>query len=125
MRSTALSKIPDGVESTIAQDLWNYSTPQGKEIWWITEEDGLEVGPVDIKTVLDRYALAVILYTIGGHKWIDKPHFLSNMIVCHWNEVDDDYFFYCSSTYIGTTCTCGNSEVITLNLSEILRNVEP
>ena len=54
----------------MAQNLWNSSTPQGKSIWWLTEEDGLEVDPVDSKTVLERYALAVIFYATGGQTWI-------------------------------------------------------
>ena len=60
-----MSKIPGGMGSAMPQNLWNLSTPQGKSIWWLTEEDGLEVDPVYSKTVLERYALAVILYATG------------------------------------------------------------
>ena len=90
MKSTVLSKIPGGMGSAMAQNLWNLSTPQGKAIWWMTDEDGLEVEPVDSKTVLDRSALAVIFYATGGQTWIEKAHLLSKMSVCHWNEYDED-----------------------------------
>ena len=45
MRSTVMSKIPGGMESAMDHNLWNDSTPQGKAIRWLTEEDGLEVDP--------------------------------------------------------------------------------
>ena len=93
-----------GIGSAMPQNLWNFSTPQGKSIWWLTEEDGLEVDPVYSKTLLERYALAIIFYATGGHTWIYKDHFLSSMSVCHWNEIDEyDYDYNPSSTYVGKT----------------------
>ena len=52
MRSTVLSKIPDGMGSSMAQNLWNDYTPQGKEIRWLAEEDGLEVDPSDSEVLV-------------------------------------------------------------------------
>ena len=123
-----LSKIPGGMESSMAQNLWNDSTPQGKAIRWLTEQDGLEVDPSESEVLVQRYALAVIFYATGGKKrenkgWIKKAHFLSNMSVCHWNEPDDDPFSY--DSFLGTACTDGNSEVKTLSLSKFLKNEEP
>ena len=47
-----------------------------------------------------------------GHPWIDKAHLLSNMSVCHCNEYDEnDYDYNPSSSYVGTNCTDGSSEV--------------
>ena len=113
----------DGMESAMAQNLWNDSTPQGKEMRWPAEEDGLEVDPSDSEVLVQRYALAVIFYATGGETWIDKSHFLSKMSVCDWNELDeDDYAF---RTYLGTNCTDGNAEVYTLNLGKFLKNKEP
>ena len=83
--------------SEMAQNQWNSSTPQGKSIWRLSEEYGLEVDPVDSKTVLDRYALAVIFYVTGGQTWIKKSHFLSNMRIFHWNEYDEDDYDYNNS----------------------------
>ena len=83
--------------SAMPQNLWNSSTSQGKAIWWLTEDDGLEVDPVDSNTVLERNSLAVIFYDTGGQTWYEKAHFLSNMIVCHWNEYDEDDYDYNNS----------------------------
>ena len=88
MSSTILSKIPGGMESAMAQNLWNDYTPQVKAIWWRTEEDGLEVDPSYTEVLVQRYALAVIFYATGGDTWIDRAHLLSNMSVCHWNDRD-------------------------------------
>ena len=77
MRYTVLSKIPGGMKSSMAQNLWNDSTPQGKAIRWLTEEDGLEVDPANSEVLVQRYALAVIFYATGGDTWIDKTRFLS------------------------------------------------
>ena len=77
MRYTVLSKIPDGMGSAMAQNLWNDSMPQGKAIRWLAEEDGLEVDPLDSEVLVQRYALAVIFYATGGDTWIDKARFLS------------------------------------------------
>ena len=92
------------MESSMAQNLWNDSTPQGKAIRWLAEEDGLEVDPAESEVLVQRYALAVIFYATGGKKrenkaWIKKANFLSNMSVCHWNE-SDDYGF----NFVGTNC---------------------
>ena len=115
--------------SAMAQNLWNDSTPQGKAIRWLAEEDGLVVDPADSEVLVQRYALAVIFYATGGETWIDKAHFLSNMSVCHWNEDDvSDYDYNPTSysyTYLGTNCTDGNSEVKTLSLGKFLKNEEP
>ena len=43
------------------------------------------------------------------------------MSVCDWNELDD----YNDSSYLGTKCTGGNSEVNTLLLGKFLKNEEP
>ena len=123
-----LSKIPGGMESAMAQNLWNYSTPQGKAIRWLAEEYGLEVDPSESEVLVQRYALDVIFYATGGKKrenkaWIKKAHFLSNMSVCHWNEPDDDTFTF--ESYLGTNCRDGNSEVNALSLSKSLKNEEP
>ena len=123
-----LSKIPCGMESAMAQNLWNDSTPQGKAIRWLAEEDGLEVDPWESDVLVQRYALVVIFYATGGKKrenkgWIKKAHFLSNMSVCHWNEPDDDTFTY--DSFLGTNCPDGNSEVKELSLSKFLKNEEP
>ena len=112
------------MESAMAQNLWNDSTPQGKAIWWLAEEDGLEVDPSDSEVLVQRYALAAIFYATGGETWIAKAHFLSNMSVCDWNEIDDDED-YDYLSYLGTDCTDGNSEVNTLNLRKFLKNEEP
>ena len=118
-----LLKTPYGMGSAMAQNLWNDSTPQGKAIRWLAEEDGLEVDPADSEVLVQRYALAVISYSTGGKTCIDKAHFLSKMSVCDWNELDeDDYAF---RTYLGTNCTDGNSEVYALNLGKFLKNKEP
>ena len=79
------------------QNLWNSSTPQGKSIWWLTEEYGLEVDPVDSKTVLERYSLDVVFYDTGVRHGFKKAHFLSNMSVFHWNEYDGDDYEYNNS----------------------------
>ena len=118
-----LSKIPDGMGSAMAQNLWNDSTPQGKEIRWLAEEDGLEVDPAESEALVQRYALAVIFYATGGETWIDKANFLSNMSVCHWNGRDEDYYKY--SYYLGKNCTDGNSEVNSLILGKFLKKEEP
>ena len=119
-----LSKIPDGIGSAMAQNLWNYSRPQGKAIWWLAEEDGLEVDPAESEVLVQRYSLAVIFYAAGGETWIDKAHFLSKMSVCDWNELDEyDYIDY--SYYLGANCTGGNSEVNTLLLGKFLKKEEP
>ena len=116
------------MESAMAQNLWNDSTPQGKAIRWLAEEDGLEVDPLDSEVLVQRYALAVIFYATGGKKrenkgWIKKANFLSNMSVCHWNEPDDeDEYTY---SILGTNCPDGNSEVKTLSLGKFLKNEEP
>ena len=49
------------------------------------------------------------------------------MSVCYWNEheEDDNYYFGTTTTYLGTTCTDGNSEVNTLSLGKFLKNEEP
>ena len=127
-----LSKIPDEMGSAMAQNLWNDSTPQGQAIWWLTEEDGFEVDPSDSEVLVQRYALAVIFYASGGKirekkAWIHKAHFLSNMSVCHWNEIDEDDYHELGeiTKYVGTKCTDGNSEVNTLFLSKFLKNEEP
>ena len=107
-----MSKIPDVMGITMAQNQWDLSTPQGKAIWCMTEEDGLEVDPVDRNTVLERYALDVVFYATGGQTWTEKAHFLSNMSVYHWNEYDaDDYDYNPSSRHVGTNCTDGSSEI--------------
>ena len=116
------------MESSMAQNLWNDSTSQGKAIRWLAEEDGLEVDPLDSEVLVQRYALAVIFYATGGKKrenkaWIKKAHFLSNMSVCHWNEPDDDDFNF--DSFLGTNCPDGNSEVKTLSLGKSLKNEEP
>ena len=110
--------------STMAQNLWNDSTPQGKAIRWLAEEDGLEVDPSDSEVIVQRYALAVIFYATGGETWIEKAHFLSNMSVCHWNERDEDDVEE-HTKYVGTKCTDGNSEVNTLLLGKFLKKEEP
>ena len=126
-----LSKIPDGMGSAMAQNLWNDSTPQGKAIRWLAEEDGLEVDPADSEVLVQRYALAVFFYATGGETWIHKAHFLSNMNVCHWNELDlDDQAGSHDSrniktTYVGTNCTEGGSTVTSLLLSKFLSNPDP
>ena len=76
MRSKVLSKSLSGMGSAMAQNLWNFSTPKEKSIWWLTEEYGLEVDPVDSKTVVERYALAVIFYATGGSDMYLKGSFL-------------------------------------------------
>ena len=75
-----LSKIPDGMGSAMAQNLLNDSTPQGKAIRWLAEEDGLEVDPSESEVLVQRYALAVIYYATGGKKrenkgWFNKANF--------------------------------------------------
>ena len=111
----------------MAQNLWNDSTPQGKAIRWLAEEDGLEVYPADSEVLVQSYALAVIFYATGGETWIEKAHFLSNMSVCHWNERDeyDPMRVHEVYLYLGTTCTDYNSEVNTLSLGKFLKNGEP
>ena len=109
----------------MAQNQWNDSTPQGNSIWWLAEEDGLEVDPSDSDVLLQRHALSVIFYATKGGKSknkdrIKKAHLLSNMSVCHWNERDDND---CNNySYLGTNCTDGNSEVNTLSLGKFLKN---
>ena len=116
------------MESAMAQNLWNDSTPQGKAIRWLAEEDGLEVDPLESEVLVQRYALAVIFYATGGKKrenkaWIKKANFLSNMSVCHWNEPDDEDEY--SYSILGTNCPDGNSEVKKLSLGKFLKNEEP
>ena len=111
--------------SDMAQNLWNDSTPQGKAIWLLAEEDGSEVDPLDSEVLVQRYALAVIFYATGEETWIDKAHFLSNMSVCHWNELDEDDCDYDYYSYLGTNCNDGNYEVNTLSLGKFLKNEEP
>ena len=108
--------------SAMAQNLWNDSTPQGKAIWWLAEEDGLEVDPAESEVLVQRYALAVIFYATGGETWIHKAHFLSNMSVCDWNERDDDKYNDHLYSHVGPDCTDGNSEVNTLSLGKFLKN---
>ena len=48
MSCKVMSSIPGGMGSSIAHNLYNSYNPQGKEIQWLTEEDGLELYPVDI-----------------------------------------------------------------------------
>ena len=81
------------MERAMAQNLWSDSTPQGKAIRWLAEEDGLEVDPSDSEVLVQRYAVAVIFYATGGKKrenkgWIKEAHLFSNMSVCNWNEPD-------------------------------------
>ena len=113
------------MESAMAQNLWNDSTPQGKAMRWLAEEDGLEVDPSDSEVLVQRYALAVIFYATGGDTWIDKAHFLSNMSVFHWNELEEDDYDYDYFSYLGTNCTDDNSEVNTLILGKFLKKEEP
>ena len=117
-----LSKIPNGMESAMAQNLWKDSTAQGKSIRWLAEEDGLEVDPAEIEVLVQRYDLAVIFYVTEGETWIEKADFLSNMSVCDWNQLDEDDDY--SYLYSGTECTDGNTEVNPLNLGKFLKNEE-
>ena len=81
MRSTVLSKIPGGMESAMAQNMWNDSTPQVKAIRWLAEEDGLEVDPSDSEVLVQRYALAVIFCATGGKKRENKG-WIKRLISC-------------------------------------------
>ena len=120
-----MSKIPDGMGSSLAQNLWNDSTPQGKAIRWLAEEDGLEVYPAESELLVQMYALAVIFYATGGDTWTENSHFLSNMSVCHWKKRDEDDYDDYSYSCVGTDCTDGNSEVNTFILDKFLKNEEP
>ena len=72
--------------SAMDRNICKLSTIQEKAIWWLTEEYGLEVYPVESNTVLERYTLDVILHNTGGQTCRNKAHLLSNMSVCHWND---------------------------------------
>ena len=49
----------------MAQNLFNYSTPEGKEILWLVEDSVSEVDPADSEVLVQRDALAVIFYSTG------------------------------------------------------------
>ena len=82
--------------------LSNSSTPQGKALNWLLNEDDEYLCP-DTKKLIQRYTLAVIYYSTGGDNWSkcskhssncgdekpfqNKKHFLSSDNECFWAGV--------------------------------------
>ena len=120
--------------SAMAQNLFNYSTPEGKEILWLVEDSVSEVDPADSEVLVQRDALAVIFYSTGWYKCIDKAHFLSihyflslEWIIPRWPRWFDDRMIQygtsvkCYWSYVGKIFTEDGSEVDKLVLSKFWR----
>lgn len=69
------------------EDLTKPGTPQNKAARWIADSDGLHVKISTGRSFLDRYALAVLFYALGGDgTWPSDLNFLSREHVCHWTK---------------------------------------
>ena len=122
---TIMSEIIGGMGGFMAHHLRNISMPHGKAVWWVTDQNVLEIDTVDSNTVVERYALAVIFYAPGGYTWIYKSRFLSNMSVCHCNYYDKYDVSHLTESneilnYVGTNFTEGIYRFKTLKLSKFL-----
>lgn len=67
------------------------SSPQAKAMEWIADGDGFKVNlPRNVNDFdfIQRYALAVFYFTLGGEQWTRKNdyHFLSALATCAWND---------------------------------------
>jgi hypothetical protein len=93
------STIQNVTDVSLLSDL---STPQGKAIEWLINEDGAYLCPNATK-LIQRYVLAVMYYSTGGENWmkcsassiasdncggeepfVNRTRFLSNDNECSW-----------------------------------------
>jgi hypothetical protein len=70
---------------SVLGDLETPGSPQNKAAAWIADQDKLRV-PISMgRSFLDRYAMAVLFFALGGDEsWPDNLNFLSHAHVCQW-----------------------------------------
>jgi hypothetical protein len=59
------------------------TTPQGQARDWIIEEDPAELNQRS-PALLQRYAMAVLYFSLDGENWFDNRNWLSGESVCDW-----------------------------------------
>ena len=67
--------------------IYEEMTPQGQAYNWLLEYDpaNLDIRSESESTLINRYTLAVIYYTMGGPQWNDQLNFLSSKNICDWH----------------------------------------
>jgi len=94
--------ISDLVESITSGDLLNDpSTPQGKALDFLVNDDQLLEDPCTVSTarIQQRYGLSVFYFSMEGENWVDPSGWLSGDDECTWfgvecHEDDDDTVKY-------------------------------
>jgi hypothetical protein len=79
-------------------------TPQWRASKWIADEDVLHM-PIDDPTFIERYALAVFYYAMGGLEWPLHLGFLTERSTCDWYHIgfgSDD-----KPRHVGANCQEG------------------
>jgi hypothetical protein len=82
---------------------------------WLAKEDpamlDFEITP--IRTILERYAIVTLYYSLNGSQWEDRRGFLSEESVCKWNIINAAV-----TTIKGVGCNERNGFVVEINLGE-------
>lgn len=100
-RFTAIQDYLIQATVSTSEDLLDETSPQFYAAQWMAHEDGqrltvpLLYDTQKHPTFIERYALAVVYFAMGGDDWTHDLNFLSNEHVCTWYQefevIQDDY----------------------------------
>eukprot|EP00567_Pseudictyota_dubia_P004580 CAMPEP_0197441490 /NCGR_PEP_ID=MMETSP1175-20131217/7746_1 /TAXON_ID=1003142 /ORGANISM="Triceratium dubium, Strain CCMP147" /LENGTH=1129 /DNA_ID=CAMNT_0042971775 /DNA_START=147 /DNA_END=3536 /DNA_ORIENTATION=+ len=102
IRAVLLSHM-DGMSPSSRTALDDAESPQGQALNWLVEQDERRVDPVNEKTIVQRYVLALLFFSTSGPKsWKDKLNFLSSQHECEWNIRNrTEGYTICTNDYKG------------------------
>jgi hypothetical protein len=90
--------------------------PSQREVLnWLANEDSaiLDFKTTPIRTILERYVIATLYYSLNGPQWEDQRGFLSEESVCKWNIIN-----VTGSAIEGVGCNERHEFVVEINLWE-------
>ena len=88
MNNERLSLIESILEARMngAKPWTAYLSPQYQAFRWLTENDTLRMDSLNHGVVVERYAVAVMYFSMEGYNWYNQLGFLYPDSVCEWNE---------------------------------------
>jgi hypothetical protein len=105
-RMVATSEFLNANEISTQQALVDRNSPQYKAARWIANQDAerLDIPETseDPYRFIQRYAVAVLYYSLGGDNWTSQLNFLSDDHECSWNDeiADENNELYA----VGVSC---------------------
>jgi hypothetical protein len=92
-----------------------FGSSQREAIDWLANEDPamLDFKTTPIRTVLERYVVVTLYYSLNGPDWENQRAFLSEESVCNWSLIKAT-----ETTIKGVGCNELNQVVVEINLSK-------